>query len=191
LQSFNPTSHHGGVTVNVLRRILATAALVAAVLSIPASAQKVETDYDHSVNFSRYHTYSWGRVHASDPLFESRIREAVDHALQAKGLQLVPADGDVTLMAVAILKDQPEYTTFYDGLGGGWRWHGWGAGMTTTTVENIPVGTLVVDMYDNSSRNLIWRGEAQNQLSSKPDKDTKKLDKAVAKMFAKFPPESM
>ena len=61
----------------------------------------------------------------------------------------------------------------------------------TTTVEKIPVGTLVVDMYDCSSENLIWRGEAQDQLSDKPDKDTKKLDKAVAKMFAKFPPQSM
>jgi len=177
--------------VNALRRILAAAALVAAFFSIPASAQKVETDYDHSVSFSRYHTYSWGRVHTSDPLFESRIREAVDHALQAKGWQQVPDGGDVLLTAVAIQKSQPEYTTFYDGLGGGWRWHGWGTGMTTTTVEKIPVGTLVVDIYDCSSKNLIWRGEAQEQLSDKPDKDTKKLDKAVAKMFAKFPPQSM
>ncbi len=177
--------------MNALRRILATAALVAAFISLPASAQKVETDYDHSVNFERYHTYSWGLVQASDPLFEGRIREAVDRALQAKGWQKVPADGDVLLTAVAARKTQPEYTTFYDGLGGGWRWRGWGPTMATTTVDKIPVGTLVVDIYDCSSKNLIWRGEAQDQLSDKPEKDTKKLDKAVAKMFAKFPPKSM
>jgi hypothetical protein len=168
-----------------------TTALVAALFSIPVSAQKVVTDYDHSVNFSRYHTYSWGHVSATDPLFESRIREAVDHVLQAKGWQLVQTEGDVMLTAVASKKSQPEYTTFYDGLGGGWRWHGWGTGMATTTVDKIPVGTLVIDIYDCSTRNLVWRGEAEDQLSDKPDKDSKKLEKAVAKMFAKFPPQSM
>jgi hypothetical protein len=174
--------------MKALQNILVTAALVVAFFSIPASAQKVETDYDHSVNFSRYHTYSWGHVHATDPLFESRIREAVDHVLQSKGWQLVPANGDVMLTAVAIEKHQTEYTTFYDNLGGGWRWHGWGPGMATTTVDKIPLGTLVIDMYDCSNRNLIWRGLAHDQLSGKPDKDTKKLQKAVTKMFAKFPP---
>jgi hypothetical protein len=177
--------------MNILQRLSVTAALAAFVFPIPGSAQKVETDYDHSANFSQYHTYSWGRVHAADPLFEPRIREAVDHDLQAKGWQLVPSGGDVTLTAVLIKKNQAEYTTFYDGLGPGWRWHGWGAGMATTTVEKIPIGTLVVDIYDTSSKHLVWRGLAHDQLSEKPDKDTKKLEKAVDKMFDKFPPRSM
>jgi len=88
--------------MNVLRRFLLTAALAAVFLSIPSLAQKVETDYDHSVNFAQVHTYSWGHVHATDPLFEGRIREAVDRDLQAKGWQQVPTGGDVTLTAVAI-----------------------------------------------------------------------------------------
>jgi hypothetical protein len=115
----------------------------------------------------------------------------VDHDLQAKGWQLAPAGGDVTLTAVAIKKTQAEYTTFYDGLGGGWRWHGWGVGMATTMVEKVPVGTLIIDMYDTSSEHLVWRGLAYEQLSDKPDKDTKKLEKAVDKLFGKFPPRSM
>jgi hypothetical protein len=94
------------------------------------------------------------------------------------------------LTAVGVKKNQAEYTTFYDGLGGGWRWHGWGGGMATTTVEEVPVGTLVVDIYDTSTKQLIWRGLAHDQLSDKPDKDTKKLEKAVNKMFDKFPPRS-
>ena len=178
--------------MNALKRFLVPVAVIASFFSIPASGQKVETDYDHSVNFSQYHTYSWGHVHATDPLFESRIREAVDRALQAKGWQLVPTGGDATLTAVAVQKNQTEYTTFYDGLGGGWRWRGWGGGMgmATTTVDKIPVGTLVIDVYDSSSKILIWRGMASDQLSEKPEKDTKKLDKAVDKMFAKFPPRA-
>src|SRR6202521_5975032 len=164
--------------MNILR-VSVTLALVVVLFSIPALAQKVETDYDHSVNFDQYHTYSWGHVHATDPFFEQRIRDAVDHDLQAKGWQEVPDGGDVTLTAVAIKKHQSEYTTFYDGLGGGWRWRGWGPGMSTTIVEKIPVGTLVIDIYETSSQRLLWRGLAHDQLSDKPEKDTKKLDKAV------------
>jgi len=177
--------------MNILRRVSVTLALVVVLFSISALAQKVETDYDHSVNFNQYHTYSWGQVHSTDPFFEQRIRDAVNHDLQAKGWQLAPAGGDVTLTAVAIKKHQAEYTTFYDGLGGGWRWHGWGGGMATTMVEKVPVGTLVIDMYDTSSEHLLWRGLAYEQLSDKPDKDTKKLEKAVDKLFDKFPPRSM
>jgi hypothetical protein len=177
--------------MNILQRVSVTMALAVAFFSIPASAQKVVTDYDHSVNFNQYHTYSWGHVHSTDPFFEQRIRDAVDHDLQAKGWQLAPAGGDVTLTAVAMKKNQAEYTTFYDGLGGGWRWHGWGGGMATTMVEKVPVGTLVIDMYDTSSEHLVWRGLAYEQLSDKPDKDTKKLEKAVDKLFGKFPPRSM
>jgi hypothetical protein len=58
-------------------------------------------------------------------------------------------------------------------------------------VDKIPEGTLVVDIYDCSSKNLIWRGEAHDQLSDKPDKDAKKLEKAVDKMFNKFPPQAV
>jgi hypothetical protein len=158
-----------------------------AVFSIPALAQKVEADYDHQASFSQYHTYCWGQVHSTDPFFEGRIREAVDHVLEQRGWRPVPTGCDVTLTAAAFKKHQREYTTFYDGLHG-WRWHGWG-GMSTTTVENIPIGTLVVDIYETGSERLIWRGLAYDQLSDNPDKDTKKLEKAVDKMFAKFPPQ--
>lgn len=174
--------------MNLLRKLPLMATLAVVFFSIAALAQKVVTDYDHSANFSQYHTYSWGHVHSSDPLYEQRIRDAVDHDLQAKGWQPAPAGGDVTLTAVLIKRNQNEYSTFYTGLGGGWRWRGWGGGMTTTTVDRIPVGTLIVDIYDTNSKQLVWRGEAHDQLSNKPEKDTKKLEKAVDKMFEKFPP---
>jgi len=177
--------------MNLFQRISVTATLAAAFFSIPALAQKVETDYDHSAHFSEYHTYSWGQVHATDPLFEGRIRDAVDRDLQSKGWQQVPSGGDATLTAVTVRKDQAEYNTFYNGLGPGWGWRGWGEeGMATTTVEHVPIGTLVVDIYDSSSKHLVWRGMAHDQLSDKPEKNTPKARKAVDKLFDKFPPTS-
>jgi hypothetical protein len=42
--------------MNILRRVSFMLALVVIFFSIPALAQRVETDYDHSVNFNQYHT---------------------------------------------------------------------------------------------------------------------------------------
>ena len=160
--------------------------LLAAASCISVSAQKVETDYDQSIDFAQFHTYCWGHIHASDPFAESRIREDIDHILQKRGWQKVPAGGDVTLTAIAVRRHQTEYETFYEGLGPGWHWHGWG-GITTTTVDAIPVGTLVVDVYETANHHLVWRGLAHDTLSGNPDKNAKKLEKAIDKMFSKFP----
>lgn len=61
--------------------------------------------------------------------------------------------------------------------------------MATTTVENTPVGTLLVDVFDGHSKKLVWRGVASEALSSKPEKNEKKLEKDVEEMFKKFPPQ--
>lgn len=163
-----------------------TALLFLAGLAGVANAQDVRTDYDHKVQFEQFHTYSWGKVKTTNPLWESRIREAVDKQSSEKGWQKVNTAGDVVLTAVGCTQNQQEYQTFYDGMGG-WRWGGLG-NLSTTTVQNIRVGTLGLDMYIPSNKQLIWRATSTNTLSSKPERNEKTLDKAVDKMFKNFPP---
>jgi len=151
------------------------------------SAQDVKTDYDRHANFSQYHTYYWQKVQTTDPLWQNRIEEAVDRDLQSKGWQRVDNGGDVALTAVGSARVQQEYQTFYDGMGGR-RWGGFGE--TTTQVQNYPVGSLVLDMYDTHNKQLIWRGVATDTLSDKPEKNEQKLDKSVKKMLDHFPPQS-
>ena len=93
----------------------------------------------------------------------------------------------MALSAVGAVKDRKEYQTFYNGMGD-WRWGGFG-GSTTTTVENQRIGTLVLDMYDAARRQLIWRGVATHTLSTNPEKNRDKLQKAVSKMLKHFPPK--
>lgn len=165
-------------------RISLTASLL--LISVAALAQDVKTDYDHHTNFSQYHTYYWEKVQTSDPLWVSRIKDAVNKDLQAKGWQMVDNGADVALTAVGSTHNQREYQTFYDGMGG-WRWGGFGE--TTTEAENYPVGSLVLDMYDAHNKQLIWRGVSSDSLSNNPEKNEKKLDKAVDKLFDHFPPK--
>jgi len=149
----------------------------------------VKTDYSHSVNFGQYRTYSWIKVQAGNELWQERIKTDVDEALQARGWQQTPSGGDATVAAFGSTKEMPTLQTFYDGLGGGWFWGGFGEGMATTTVENTPVGTLVVDVFDAHGKKLIWRSVATNTLSGDPQKNEKKLAKTVDDMFKNFPPK--
>jgi hypothetical protein len=154
-------------------------------------AQQVTTDFDHQANFAQYKTYSWEQVKSADPLWDSRIKSAVDAQLQAKGWTRVDNGGDVCIVAIKTTQTQRTLQTFYDGFGGGWRWRGFGGmGEATTTEQDYKEGTLVVDMYDAKTKQLIWRGSAEDVLSNKAEKNEKNLDKGVAKMFKKFPPEA-
>lgn len=50
------------------------------------------------------------------------------------------------------------------------------------------VGTLTVDIFDGSTKRLIFRGQATDTPSNNVDKNDKKMDHAVDDMFKKFPP---
>jgi hypothetical protein len=157
------------------------------------SAQQVKTDYDRSANFGQYKTYSWEQVKTKDTLDVDRIKNAVNVALMAKGWTQVESGGDVSIVAMEITRNQQTLNTFYNGFGGGWGWRrfgGGGLGEATTTTETYKVGTVVVDLFDTKTKQLIWRGATSDTLSDNSDKNIKNLDKGVEKMFKNFPPGS-
>ena len=172
-----------------MKRFVQPLLMLAALGIWAAFAAEVKTDYSHSADFSQYKTYSWMKVKA-DPLWEDRIMQAVDRELSAKGWTKVPAGGDAEVAAFSSTHEVPTLHTFYDTFGPGWYWTGFEDGVATTTVENTPVGTLVVDLFDSRTKKLIWRGVASDALSNKPEKNEKKLEKAVEAMFKHFPPPS-
>jgi len=155
-----------------------------------AFAIKVKTDHDHGASFGNYKTYSWTSVKTANSIWDDRVKDAVNSALTAKGLTQVASGGDIAVTAMESTRNQQTLQTFYDGMGGGWRWRGFGGfGDSTTTVQNYKVGTLVVDLFDGNSKKLVWRGSASDTLSDKADKNAKNLDKGVQKMFQHFPPK--
>jgi hypothetical protein len=156
-----------------------------------ASAQQVKTDYDRNANFGQYKTYSWEQVKTKNALDVDRVKSAVNAALAAKGWSQVDSGGDVSIIAIETTQNQQTLNTFYDGIGGGWGWRrfgGGGFGEATTTTETYTVGTLVVDLFDAKTKQLLWRGSSSETLSNNSNKNIKNLDKGVKKMFKKFPP---
>jgi len=161
---------------------------------LTVTAQDVKTDYDHNFNFSQVHTFavkigtSWG-----NQLSEDRAKNTVTQALTEKGWQ--PADettADALVLLHGATSTKKTLNTFYSGGYGGYGWGGWGGmpGTATTTESEYRVGTLVVDIFDAKTKKLIFRGVGQDELADKPEKNTKKLEKGVAKIFKNFPPQA-
>ena len=159
-----------------------------------AWAQDVKVDFDHAANFLAIKTYSiklgtsWGNEFA-----EKRVNDELTAALTAKGWTLAPGEqGDALVVFHGAGEKKRDLNTFYSGMGG-YGYRGWGGGMgtATTTVNEYLVGTLVVDIFDGKSKNLIWRGIAQDELSDKAEKNAKKRAKAMEKLFKDFPPGSV
>jgi hypothetical protein len=171
--------------------------LASLVLPTCALAQKVRTDYDHAANFEKYKTYKWVQVQDApqvSQLAEQRITGAIDAALAKEGLVKTENNPDLLVERQVSLTTETQLNTYSTGTGGygyGARWgYGWGdSGISTTTATKIPVGTLVVELLDPAQKQLIFRGTATDTLSDKPEKNTKKINKAVEKIFEKYPPK--
>src|SRR6266567_9216794 len=130
-----------------------------------AFAQQVKTDFDPQANFSQYKTYSWQDIKPANSLWDARIKSAVDAQLAAKGWTQVASGGDVAVVAIKTTQTQRSLQTFYDGFGGGWGWRrfgGGGFGEATNTEQDYKEGTLVVDMFDAKTKQLVWRGSAED-----------------------------
>jgi hypothetical protein len=175
-------------------RVIGLTMAILLVLSLPAIAQKVNVDYDKTASFANYKTYAWKEgTPGKNPLMQTRIISAIDKELAAKGFMKVDAEQNpdlVVLYHVAIDVETQINTVNmggYYGWGGGY--YGGGGGTSTTYVDKIPVGTLRVDIGEVKNKKMLWQGKAVDDLSDKPEKVEKTINKAAEKMFKNFPPD--
>ena len=159
-----------------------------------ALAQDVKVDYDKSASFAPIKTFSlklgttWG-----NPIGEKRVTEEITEALVKRGWTVAPEDkADAHVVLHGATQTKRSLNTFYSGMGGyGWRGMGAaGMGTATTTASEYTIGTLVVDIFDAKSKQLLWRGTAEDELNDKPEKRQKQIQKGTEKLFKDFPPGS-
>jgi hypothetical protein len=154
-----------------------------------AFAQKVTVDYDHGASFQGLKTYAWTKgTPIQNQLWDQRIIDGIDAQMSAKGFQKAAegAEPDLYVLYHGAVGQEAQLNTTNMG---GWGWR-WGGGMATTTVDKIPVGQLVIDIGDAKTKKLMWMANSTDTLADNPDKNKKKLDKALAKMFKNFPPSA-
>lgn len=178
--------------------------LASIMVSIHANAQ-VQSDYDKSVDFTKYKTYSfagWQKDSdkALNDLDKQRIYEAFKAEFAARDLEYTSENGDMLITLFIVIDSKTSTTAYTDyhnnfgmglGLGMGYAgpsW-GWGNGVATTNyVENdYKQGTLVMDALDGSTKKLIWQGTLQSVVNENPQKREKSIPKKIGKLMDKFP----
>lgn len=174
--------------------------LVIALLSTQVQAQKITTDFDKKADFSKYKSITFlgwqqGSEKLLNDLDKERMRNAFTEEFKARGMTKGGEDADLAITLYLVLEQKTSttaYTNYYGGGGygrygrGGW---GWGNGYANTTYsENDYIqGTLVMDVYDNSTNQLIWQGVASGTVKENPKKRDKSVPKTVGKLMKKFP----
>jgi Domain of unknown function (DUF4136) len=175
----------------VKRTVWAAAGIlfVAALMACSAiSSQEVRVDSMPGTDFSKYHSYKWVVIESGshpNQIVDAQIKQAIDAQLEAKGLTKVDDDNADLYVGYQVAVDQQKQWNAY-GMRGGVRW----GGMATATSTTINVGTLVLDMYDPATKQLVWTGTATKTLDpgSNQQKNQKNLDKAMQKVLKSFPP---
>jgi hypothetical protein len=167
-----------------------------------AFGQDVSYNFDQQADFAKYKTYKWVQVQGAeqqvDDLVAKQITDAFDKHLALKGLSKATGGTADLLIAFQVAVNQEKQMTTWNtgyGYGPGWggRWYGgyYGGGMTTATTSTIRIGSVVLDMYDATAKQLVWRGIASKQIDekAKPEKRLKNLDKGAAKLLKNYPPK--
>jgi hypothetical protein len=154
--------------------------------STVASAQTVYVNSSPNANFGSYHTYAWGQSpnpnQVASSFLAQEAQNQINTQLQSKGLKMVQETENPDL--IVIISGGMKVQTSYNA----WGMRGIGGGMGGITPEQNVIGTLIVDIYEVKAKDLVWRGMAQDTLNeSKSQKNMQMVDKAVAKMFKKYP----
>ena len=169
------------------------------------SSVKFSSDKDGSVDFSKYKTLSYyGWTKESDKILnkfdKDRIEKAFGDEFKKRGFTVVEKNGDV-VVSLFIVVDQKTGTTaytnhyggggpygYYGGFGYGAGW-GWGMGYSSTTYHDYDyyVGTLICDVFDSSTKKLVWQGVVAGELDDNPKSRAKNIPRVVKELMKRYP----
>lgn len=166
------------------------------------SGLKIYTDYDPTLNFSRFQTYAWmpqvteqsGDFRVDNDLVQKRLRRAVDTQLQSAGFRLVDeSEASFFVSYRALMVDKTQISSSGGSIGYG-RWNdgrygsvAYGGGVDS---YDYTQGTVILDIIDPKSMELVWRGTAEQTVEPKlsPQEREQRINQAYQKMLERFPP---
>lgn len=159
--------------------------------ALPAAAQKVYVDYDHATAFSQFKTFEIRETPHDLQRTALRAHEMIVSSLRSSAadsaLTEVDSDPDLVVAYYAahrgnlnLALNDLEYSYGTDFTSGEY-WDG-GVGNRTTNTFTFKEGTLIIDAWDPDRKVLVWRAIATAVLKKDPNKNEKKIEKALKKI---------
>ena len=169
-------------------RVRAVLALAVAVTA--CSSMKVEVEYSRSANFKGYRTYAWisqppgpeQAPAARDPRVREAVVSSIDRGLAAKGLTRTDPDKSPDLLVAVYGWSAAGIDVHQYGYGYGY----YGYHPSSVSVREYRAGTLIIDLVDAATKQMVWRGTASDTFD--PGAEAKTVVKAVEKTLEEYPP---
>jgi len=187
-----------------MKKLIKTAGVPGLFLLTACSTLTVQTDYETTYDFSALNTYAWlegeapsGDIRINNSLIINRVVNAVNSSLQSKGYTLVDkdkADFHVNWFGGIENKIRQESINSYYGYLGydsdDWGYRGYWPGYIRTYTYEYQQGTLIIDIADSKSKQLVWRGIGQEYLEEKetPEQITQGINQIVIEILSSFLP---
>ena len=182
------------------QHLAASTLLTLALLAGCAASPEVGSDADRNANFAGYHSFALmprDRVVASlpadamrNPLAISRIENEVKQQMQRKGYGLTDfKSADLVVDFTIGARERIDVHSRPGGWGPGPGPIGpWG---NDIDVRQVREGTLVIDVFDAHTRQPVWHGWAQKELTRKDvEQSSTPIHDAVESVLARFPQAS-
>jgi hypothetical protein len=187
-------------------RFKAFALLFSFAVVLFAAKTKTVTDFDPDGKFSAYKTYSivGGKELSRTGLLSSaenreRVANFVSGELELRGMREVPQDEthDLAVRYWIARKAKTEETTllvpdpwlagYPPYWTGAWSWY-----YEEHIIRNYVEGTLIIDLIDTKTKELVWRTYVKRNIEAGEDrlKAYEELKKQVAKEFSAWPPSA-
>jgi hypothetical protein len=168
--------------------LLLLACSVIGITACSSLSVTVSTTFEPAANFSRFKTYDWMPKTGEESPQETAIAAAVGHLIMDDVEKELTARGyekqtsgtpDFYLAYRAYVQEKvvPTVTPYMCGT----RVCG-----QDITYDNIRQGTLIVDVIQADSKQVVWRGTAIGVTD--PSKREELIALAVKQLFEKFPP---
>lgn len=164
-------------------------------------------EFDQQANFSELRTFAWLEpkygdrdVSVSDPVLDSpllgqRVRQAVVRELQERGYVQVEENPDffVTYHTAEREEERPGSGAYMSlGYGHGYGYYGhspyYGSSVVLDlTPRSFLEGTLIIDIVNARSDELVWRGWNDSVLNQRSF-DQQRVNESVDYILTAFPP---
>jgi len=164
-------------------------------LVLRLEAQKIEIQYEKTTHFSKFKTYAWvPGTPVFDPHMDTYIQDRFVDVLRRSGMVEAPVNAaDVLVTYHAALGTDLSVGTALDptfAASGGIPKAGHSIWETTGTGgTHVTKGSIAFEILDRVANRPVWIGTAKHTVSDAHHERWKQTEKALDKLFRRFPPK--
>lgn len=187
----------------IARRLVAGLLFACVAVALGCRTIVVKTDYDSNVDYLELQRFAWleppevedAHPFADNTLLRKRVRGAIENALAARGYRRVERVEDADFLATYSvileerIRDDGSISVGYGGYRG-YRRYGFGTVFSSPSITNYQESTLIIDLLDPSTEELLWRGWGSGVVGTRDrERSVERIQDGVRQILDRFPPD--